>query len=173
MIIKHASDIYCINEAHLSGDDKICIEGYKWFGHNRTSRHVRAPKTHGGVGILIKFAILTVFVCEVIDNTLDGIFALKLTHKHSDYQCVIYACYLPPENSAWGRNADAIFNHILTELYLYSDVDDIFICGDFNSRIVSMCDVDYRIDDVPKRQNIDDVVNNHGKSFVEFANDAN
>ena len=43
-----------IQETHLLDDDKIEVEGYRWFGRNRSrSRRKEGTKPSGGVGLLV------------------------------------------------------------------------------------------------------------------------
>ena len=53
---------------------------------------------------------------------------------------MIYAVYLPPENSPWGRNATGFYSHLLGQIYLLSDKDAIVVSGGLNSRIGEMPD---------------------------------
>ena len=81
---------------------------------------------------------------------------------------MIYAVYLPPENSPWGRNATDFCSHLLGQVYLSSDKDAVFVCGDFNSRIGEMSDIISDIDGIPHRTVIDKNINQHGHAFVDF-----
>ena len=53
-------------------------------------------------------------------------------------------------------------------VYTFSDVDSLFICGDFNARIGNLQDADQVLDGISDRQNIDNTINNHGKSLSDF-----
>ena len=105
-------DIYCINETHLKFDDVIDVQGYCWYGHNRSSVHVRAPKGSGGTGILIKNYLFDIFYIEIIDKTFDGVIGIQLIEKISSYTLVILSCYVPPENSPYATNVNEIFAHL-------------------------------------------------------------
>ena len=145
------------------------VENYVFYGYNRQGRHRLAPKTHGGVGILVRQDVLNDYDCEVHSRSVDGVLAIKLHHKKSDYSLVIFAVYLPPENSPWGRCSEDIFAHLSNELYQLEDVDDVIICGDFNARIGELSDIDPDIDSlVPRRRRIDTQVNSHGHAFIDF-----
>ena len=43
-------DIIGIAESHLISDEQLIIDGYSWFGHNRSGLHKRAKTGSGGVG---------------------------------------------------------------------------------------------------------------------------
>ncbi len=48
------SDILCVSETHLKGNDTILIDNYKFLPDNITVSHVNAPKMFGGVGTFVK-----------------------------------------------------------------------------------------------------------------------
>ena len=159
----------CLNETHLARGQEIQVENYVFFGKNRQSRHRLAPKTHGGVGILVRDDVFDDFSCDIHDRSVEGVIAIKLHHRRTDYALVVFACYLPPENSPWGRSPDDIFTHLTSQMYLLEDVDDIVICGDFNARIGQLSDIDAVIDsEVPRRRVIDSHLNAHGHALVDF-----
>ncbi len=82
IIMNKQSDIICLCETHLDNDNTIFMNGYRWYGFNRSLRNVRAPKASGGVGILIKYGILEIFNVTVIDKVIDGILGILLINKH-------------------------------------------------------------------------------------------
>ena len=106
------SDIFCVNETHLLRDTQLSVEGYRYFGHNRTGVHVNANKGSGGVGIFIKDTFFKNYVVSVVDKDYEGILGIKLCNKHSDYTCIVYSCYLPPETSPWGRDGVSFFDKL-------------------------------------------------------------
>ncbi len=172
ILINLKADIICIQESH--GDDKkdIKLEGYQWIPFNRKTKHVKSPHTFGGVGIFVSYKILEDFEVKITDKIIDGIIGILLTEISTDKSYAIYSCYLPPINSIYGRDSTAFFSHLLTEIYKNCDVDGLIICGDFNSRIGDLLDFVPEIDNVCERDIIDNVVNQHGKSFIEFLNEA-
>ena len=66
-----------------------------------------------------------------------------------------YTGYLPPENSKWGREPDMFFGHLLSKIYLCTDVDMTIFCGDLNARLGPANDCIDDKDDIPKRSVID------------------
>ena len=68
----------------------------------------------------------------------------------TDYQLVIASCYLPPEKSPWGRNADDFFAHLVKVIYSVSkDTYCFIVYGDFYVRVGSLEDYIQRdIDDI-------------------------
>ena len=91
----------------------------------------------------------------MIDKSIDGILGIDLRHRQTDLCFVVFSCYLPPENSPWGRDAETFFSHILAQIYLHCDMDAIFLLGDFNSRIGHLNDFNFEFDNVCERTTID------------------
>ena len=81
---------------------------------------------------------------------------------------MLYGVYLPPENSVYGDKADLFYEHLVSKMYEYDDIDLVVFMGDFNSRIGARADYIEGLDDVPPRTNIDGEVNDHGKSLLQF-----
>jgi hypothetical protein len=166
------SDIICVNETHLKATQTNALEGYRFSSHNRMLTHVNAPKGSGGVGIFVKNCLFDDFRVDVIDKSYDGILGLSFTAKSTNYKIIVYSVYLPPENSPWGRNATDFYAHLLGQIYLLSDCEAIFVCGDNNSRIGELQDIISDIDGIPLRKCIDKSVNQHGQTFVDFLIDS-
>ena len=110
---------------------------------------------------------------EIIDKSLDEILCIKLTSKSTDYSLLLLICYLPPENSVWGRNSQQFLSHVLSYIYINNECASVFVCGDFNARIGSLDDLTY-FDDVNiiKRHVLDKPINQHGHSFIDILNEA-
>ena len=113
------------------------------------------------------------FELSVIDNSVDGILGVRFVDIVSGFSFCVYSCYLSPENSPWGRNATQFYAHLMSQLYINSDVNVTFICGDFNSRIGTANDININIENLPDRQNVDDTKTGHCVSFLEFIKDTN
>ena len=168
-------DIIVLQETHLNKDGLIKIPGYvsdKKFFHNRKETNIRAKKNYGGVAFLFKHEMFLYFDIQVVDKSVDGIIAIKLVNNVTDYSIIVVGCYLRPEQSVWGRNAVGFFADLLELIYMYPDIDAMYICGDLNSRIGSKQDYISVIDDVRERKVIDFTVNSHGGTFQEFLIDA-
>ncbi len=175
IFLREKCDIYSVNETHLSNDDSYepKVNGYRFKGFNRGTVHKKAPKTWGGVGFLIKDTVFNDYAFSIVEKIFEGIFLIELIHKAIGTKLLFATCYLPPENSPYGRNATAFFNHISLICYsLSSEYDHMYFLGDFNARIGESIDYTPDIDiELPKRISIDTIENNHGKSFLEFLND--
>lgn len=68
------------------------------FGNNRKSIHVNARCGPGGVAFLVNEEFNDFYDINVADDSVDGIswFCFKDLLSHVK----VYACYLPPNNSA-------------------------------------------------------------------------
>ena len=150
------------------------MPNYTWYGSNRTSQHVNAPKGSGGIGLFLNNKLLDVFHVTILNKEVDGLLILKCTHKLYDYALAVASCYLSPENSPWGRNADEYFGNVVNFIYSsYNEIDCFILCGDFNARIGALHDYIPNIDNISIRKSIDSHVNNHGKSFIDFLLETN
>ena len=135
---------------------------------NRRDIHRDAPKSSGGVGILVKQWVCDTYNISLIGKTVDGILGVKFVHKETDSDVVVFSCYLPPENSTRGRDAQTFFAHLLAQMYLQCDCDNTIILEDFNAHIGPMSDTVYDCDSIPERTIIDKSINQHGHEFIEF-----
>jgi hypothetical protein len=139
----------------------------QWVGFNRQQIHVNAPKASGGVGILVKNWLIDLFSISVL--------GIKFTKHNSDFEFVVFACYLPPENSNRGRDAQGFFAHLLSQIYLHNENNGtcIFVLGDVNCRIGNLQEVLNDVDENTDRTSIGSTINQHGHEFIEFLNEAN
>lgn len=94
----------CLNGTHLARSN-IELYGYTWFGHNRAA-HRKAVKASGGVGMFVINSVLDIFCVNIVDESSDGILGLRFENRTTQQCFVIICCYLSPETSTWGRNAD-------------------------------------------------------------------
>ena len=165
------ADIICLSETHLTGEQQLHVDDYTWIGCNRPLVHVNAPKSSGGVGILFKNELFNSFSINAVDKTYNGILGVKFQHKFTDHTFIVICCYLPPDNSPWSNNTNFL-SHLISQLYIYGDVDNIFIAGDFNSRVGKVQDSIENIDDISVRSSRDGVVNNYRRDFIDFIKDS-
>ena len=173
ILLSLSYDVVCVVETFFKNDDNLELNGYKWYGQNRTMLHSRASRGSGGLGFLVKLDILSYFDCGVIDSDQEGVLILQLINKVSQFKICLYAIYLPPERSMRGRNPDSFFEYLLNKCYMYSDHDINIIMGDFNARVGNKTDFILDVDEsLPLRANIDDTVNRHGDSLMEFCIDS-
>ncbi len=128
-------DVICICETHLKHNDCLDIEGFTCFNNNRKSIHRRAPKGSGGVAVLIRDYVLQEYKVTVVSKDFEGILGMQLENNDTGFTAVVFCCYLSPENSVWGRNADDMFSQLTGELYVNQEADLLIVAGDFNARI--------------------------------------
>ena len=83
----------------------------------------------------------------------------------------IYCIYLLPECSKYSGNNEHILNSLTIEIYKQSDMDGVYVCGDFNARVGSRSDVQIDIDEIPKHNCIDEKMNPQGFKLLSFVND--
>ena len=153
---------------HRAHYDVIVMIIQKGFGHCREIRHANANRTHGGVGVFVKEKLFEQFDVSVLDNTYDGILCLLFKDKVTEFCFTVYCCYLPPENSPYGRDSTGFFTHLLSQIYLNSYVNASFICGDLNCRVGDRQQSITEVDDIPAREIIDTVVNKHGEALFDL-----
>ena len=142
------------------------------FFHNRSETHINARKSYGGVAAIFKLDVYNEYDIDVVDKSVDGLMILRFTHKLTDYAFLLACCYLPPEQSVWGRDAVHFFSHILSHLYNYCDDDAFYLCGDLNSKLGKMSDFIPEVDKIEPRICIDNSTNKHGSVFQDFLLDA-
>lgn len=159
-------DFVCISETHLKNRQEIVIPGYKWFGKNRSE--CIGKKGSGGVGILVSDSVYQNYSVTVTANDTDGILGIRVTNRYTDYSTVLVCNYLPPADSPYGSNADMFFNRLLELVYETNDDDGLLLCGDLNARIGAKKDIISDQIGIPNRENVDDKINSHGCSFLEF-----
>ncbi len=164
------SDIVCITETHLENPDGIIFEGYTWYGHNRLYRNRNAPKASGGVGVLIKNCICN--MCNIdIDKSIDGVLCIGISNTSKTISMCIVVCYLSPESSVWGRDANSYFAHLLSIVYLTSEYEHLIICGDLNARVGTLEDCIQEVDNILPRSVIDNTRAGHHECLIDFLKD--
>ncbi len=161
-----------MTETHLSdnNEESIKIQNYKWFPHSRLTKHVRAAINHGGVGLLVKENILNDFNLTILDKSLDGLLSVKFTQKQSEFEFVVFICYVPPEGSPWSQNISDYYAYLTSEIYSNFECDMIFIVGDMNGRIGKK-DETYSEDNIRNRVVLDNTVNSQGNAFIDCLSD--
>ena len=161
----------CLVETHLKNDEAVCVNNYTWFGNNRKVKHIRATKFSGEVGILVKNSLFSLFKVQVFEKSHEGIIGIKFVSNFDNSSIIIFCCYLPPEYSTWGKDAQSFFSYLTSYVYLLTDAKHLILCGDFNARIGNMQDIIPSVDDVKERNILDTSKNYHGESFIEFLHD--
>lgn len=161
-------DIVVLCETHHQKDTVFNVKDYCWFGHPRLTKHINSRRYFGGDGVLVKYSFLNNYKVTIIDKSMQDMLVLMFESKIHDIRFLIFACYLPPENSPHGRDSSEFVGHILAIIYRYNFVDTFFICGDLNSRIGNKNDYIESLDHVSHQTILDHTCNGHGENFIEF-----
>lgn len=164
----HEPHIICLQETKLLHDDKITLDGYRFYGNNRNNIKVTATCGSGGVALLVRNDIAEIYTISCTSNEFEGIISCRFVHNVSGMELLITSCYLPPEGSERGQDSADFFDYLTNAVYNNVNVDVMIFCGDVNARIGDVSDVIENIDILPTRINIDTVKNKHGDTFVEF-----
>ena len=173
-VIRHLDcDIFGLCETFLVNNTVINIDGYTWFGNNRTAINNRATRGSGGVGILVKNEVCNNFHVYKLDSAYEGILWLKLTNKEQTCEeLLVCSCYCPPPSSSKGNLSQEFFDQLLTTVYMYYDgLCPCVIIGDFNARIGNLQDFDNSLDIIKKRECVDITRKNY-EPFLNFLNDS-
>ncbi len=103
----------------------------------------------------------------------EGSNRFKINEKVSGFTFIVGNCYLAPYNSIYGNISTEFVAHLITQLYLNSEVDSIYVCGDYNAKIGNLTDVMEDIDiNWPPRISIDDVIHGHREAMIDFLKDS-
>ena len=174
IIRKHGSSIYVILESHLLADEKLVIDGYEWFGHNRRDISTRAWSGSGGVGFLVKRELLNKYggpydMIKLDDSSEDILWMKLCLHDDHNVGIILCAAYLPPVNSSRGDRTQEFFDNLLAQAYMLHDGSMIKICTDLNGHIGQKQDCDIS-ELVPiSRTPLDDRKSDkRGDSIIEF-----
>ena len=166
-------DIIGIAETHLLNTQVIEIDGYSWFGNNRSNIHIRAKKGSGGVGFLVKNDIMGQYDVVIEDGTIEGILWLKFVSKCNKAELHTCVCYLPPHEFSRNIDADDFFDNLICQMHQYCKKEMFYICGDFNARCSDFNDFIEGVDTIQSRHVIDFTSNKNGELLCEFLIDIN
>ena len=174
ILLPEKFDIIAISETHCLDNKTLqpTLPEYKWIGHSRIGQHKNARRQFGGVGIFVSDSVASTYDINVVDCSHEGILGVILKHKRTDFQLLLFSCYLPPEDSAWGRSDTDFYGHLLSQIYYHNYVDCVAVCGDLNGRVGNMPDYLEGTDDVSPRTILDNSRNKHGSSLIEFLHES-
>ena len=136
MLKSYDPDIALITKTKLVKDKVLETDGYIQYGNKRQCCSTKMTCCSGGVGIFIKCELLQKYYFHVVDKQFDGFLIITLTDRCSGLKLTAGVCYLPLERAKYGRNSQAAFDHLLSELYNIIKSDLIVFGGDrFGARI--------------------------------------
>ncbi|XP_063415945.1 uncharacterized protein LOC134697591 [Mytilus trossulus] len=153
------------------GNNKFDIDGYTFYGHNRLTKHHKAKRGSGGVGIFVKSSIEEKYKVNILDKTAKGILWLKFDNEQETF-CVC-VCYLPPKGSSRSNDPEQFYVDLTNQVYMYQNIGQMYIVGDFNSRCSDISDFIEGVDDVTPREVIDYSSNTNGDLLIDFLVDCN
>ena len=83
------------------------------------------------------------------------------------------ACYIPPENSVYGRDSSVQLDQMEHIVVIYSqEYNVLYIRGDFNAQTGTLNDQISQLEyTLSQRQNHGIIINSHGKSLIETLRD--
>ena len=157
LICEQNIDIFGIDETFLENDECINVNGYKWYGKNRSG------KGGGGIGMLVSEKIVVVDD-NICNSTSDNYERLWIRVKISDIFINVCVTYFPVEGTD-SELTDDLYNQLLSEVIQLENG-----CNDENPHILIMGDFNGRIGD--KIYGGDPVLNSNGKRLLNFCNDA-
>ena len=129
-------DIFCIQESWLQEQQCFNIPGYHYYRSERV-KHKRAKRGSGGIAILFKSKLQHGIV--KIQSQSSDILWIKLDQKYFGLNRDLYlaCCYISPHNSPVHIDND-IFEILNEEIAHLSNLGDVMLMGDFNSRISTL-----------------------------------
>ena len=165
-------DIFCVNETFFRNNETVSLDGYTFFDHNRKNIHRNARRGSGGVGVFVKSELFNQYDITVLDATVEDVLWLKFSSDTDAENIVICVCYLPPSDSTRLNDSELFYATLLEQVYSYQNEGQLFICGDFNSRVGDASEYIEGVDDVMSRDVIDYTVNNNGDLLIDFMVDS-
>ena len=106
----------------------------------------------------------------MVDKSQNGIIGIELKSKLTAKCILVCSCYLPPEGSPWA-DTSSFYGHLISQSYLNSYADNVFVAGDFNVRNGNRLDFIERMDLHNKCHVLDKTINSYCDSFLEFIKD--
>ena len=75
------------------------VRGYRWLDRNIWRLHSRVVRRSGGVGLLVREAVLKCCEIEVLDNDMQDMLWVQLSHDNGE-ALTLAVYYIPPESSS-------------------------------------------------------------------------
>ncbi|CAC5421808.1 unnamed protein product [Mytilus coruscus] len=148
------------NESRKLGNNKFDIEGYTFYGHNRLVKHHKAKRGSGDQ-----------YKVKILDKSVEGILWLNFDNEQETF-CVC-VCYLPPRGSSRSNDPEQFYANLTNQFYMYQNIGQMYIDGDFNSRCSEISDFIEGVDDITPREVIDYNSNANRDSLIDILVDCN
>ena len=182
-------DILIFTETWLAKSTNVNIDNYLCFSCPRPKYNKKAKRHSGGVILYYKKKYFGYI--KLISENERGIlwFKLSKTYFGTENDLLICSCYVPPEGSDVYKNRHSqlfeydFFDQLSIDILNYSQLGDIMLTGDFNSRIGQKSDLveninldryidmpinDLPLDKIPKRLSMDSQSNGFGNKLLNI-----
>lgn len=134
-------DFLLFTETWFSKKSYVNIKGYSVFNCPRPKCNKRAKRNSGGIAIYYRDCYVDKIQLVKSDNR--GIIWVKLLKQYFGFDKDVYLClcYIPPENSGLYKKQQSelysvdMYSMFNDDVLIYRDLGDIFIMGDFNTRV--------------------------------------
>ena len=90
-----AAGVVILSETWERKQQPIELDNYCWFDNKRAFMNKNQPRGSGGVGFFIHNKLCETYHVKVISKDCDGIIALSLTNKISEYAILFIGVYIP------------------------------------------------------------------------------
>ncbi len=90
---------------------------------------------------MLKLDFLDSYDVNTIDHCVEGIQIIQFKDKVLGFTFIVGKCYLAPYSFIYGNISTHFCAHLITQLYLNSEVDSIYFCGHYNANIGNLNDV--------------------------------
>ena len=152
-------DVFAICETFLRGNEEPKVNGYTWYGNNRTSTHRNAVRGSGGVWVFAKSELLDEYDITPLVKSVEDILWIQLKCKSSNLSMYLAVCYLPLNESSRPIDQEMFFDNLLQQVYCNQNRGYTIILRDFNSRCGPNNDYIEGVDDIVPRSVIDYIEN--------------
>ena len=181
------NDIVFLTETHKDPDFSIHIPGYIYKNFSRHTKHAKAKRYSGGIGVFYKQSLVPRIKVTSHSEHVVWIRIQNETTSKNDSYTYIACVYFPPDNSPYARNNICnYFEELQDEISMHIG-SPILLCGDFNARTQCLDDVlpdipgsdgkafsaispniTADIDVGPRRNKDQAIANNHGRKLIEL-----
>ena len=151
----------------------LYLPNYVWIGQNREATNKLAKRGSGGIGVFIHHRLLKSNTVSVLSDKYEGILWVQLKSKRLQDCLLVCVCYLPPKDTSRYVDGGAFFDRLLTDIYLYQNIGQIKVGGDFNARRSDMSDFIEGADNIPPRSSIDQSEKLYGNYLINFLVETN
>ena len=81
------------------------------------------------------------YTVEICDKTVDELLVIMLENTYTTHKIMIMTCYIPPENSIYGRDSSVQLDQLEHIAKIYSqEYNVLYIMGDFNAQTGTLND---------------------------------